>query len=54
MTVQNIATIANSGTNSYSVDVYSDASNNIHVRFHHLTYATNTNVQIIAKWFSAP
>ena len=45
---------ANAGTGSYSVDVYADGANNVHVRFHHNTYATNTNVKIIAKWFSAP
>ncbi len=52
--IQNIATIANWGTGTYSVTVTSDASNNIHVTFHHLGGATNTNVEIIAKWFSAP
>lgn len=51
--IQNLATPVNWGTGSYAVSVYSDGANNIHVRFQHNTYATNTYVKIIAKWFTA-
>gem|GEM_PF-5097542 len=51
--IQNLATPVNSGTGGYSVSVYADGANNIHVKFLHSTYATNTYVKIISKWFSA-